>query len=371
MTVDTQRLVAEFSRLVSIDSPTHAERQMADYLTPTLTELGVAVYEDDAGEGPVPCGNLYGTLSGTLGGPPLLFAVHMDTVEPARGKRAVVQADGRITSAGDTVLGADDCAGIAALIEALRVLRQRRLPHRSIELLFTVAEESYCRGAQKLDFSRIRADEAYVLDLTGPVGDAAHQAPTILAFTATVAGKAAHAGFAPGDGVHAIAAAIAALNGLSQGRVEDDTTVNIGTITGGRSTNIVPDCCTVRGEIRSLSHQKALGWARAIQRRFDAAAGRLGASVEFVVQEQCRAYETPADHAVVRRFAAVCAQLGLTARLSPTFGGSDNNVLARHGITGLVVANAMHRCHSCREYTTVEQLCQITRLTLGLMTHPD
>ena len=219
--VQTERLVQTFCRMVSFDSPSYGEREICDFLTEHLTALGLRVQEDDAAQRiHGTAGNLYAYLPATQGMeqlPPLLFSGHMDTVEPSKGKKAIVHADGTITSDGSTVLGADDCAALAAILEALTVMQENHLPHRAIEILFSVAEETYCIGASVFDFSKIRAKEAYVLDLTGAVGGAAVQAPTLLSFRIAVQGKASHAGFHPEQGIHAICVAASAARRLQNG----------------------------------------------------------------------------------------------------------------------------------------------------------
>lgn len=368
MKINKNRLISEFSKLVSIDSKSFSEREVADYIKERLIFLGYAVTEDTAGEDyNGNSGNVYGFIEGGPG-EPLLFCAHMDTVEPSAGKQAVIQEDGVITSNGRTVLGADDCSGIAAILEALHVIKEQNTPHRPIEVLFTVAEELYCKGAARVDFSQIKSREAYVLDLTGPVGLAAYKAPTILSFHATITGKAAHAGFAPQNGVHAIAAAANAISSLTMGRIDEETTLNVGVIHGGLATNIVPEQCAVSGEIRSYSHSTALQLAALVKRSFTNAAQKIGATVDFQTEIHCDAYETPLDHPMVKRFERIAKKQGLPTGFVPTFGGSDNNHLAKHGIPGLVIANAMNNCHSCQEYTTVEELCNIAELTLALMT---
>lgn len=367
--VDKQRLVDEFVRLVSIDSPSLGERTMGDYLAKQLEVLGFCVREDNAatrigGN----CGNIYGFLDGNRAQDPILFCAHMDTVEPSSGKQAILGEDGIIRSGGNTVLGADDCAGIAAILEAVRIIREQQLPHRPIEVLFTVAEEIYCKGAAQFDFSAVRAKEAYILDLAGPVGTAAHKAPTILSFDVTVRGKSAHAGFAPHKGVHAIKVAAEAITLLPIGRISDNTTLNFGKISGGQATNIVPDLCVVSGEIRSYSHEEALQTAQHVKAQFERSAKEKDARAEFVIETCCRAYETPITHPIVRRYQEACKSLGLAGDLEPTFGGSDNNVFAQHGIAGLVLACAMHRCHSCEEFTSVDELTKITELAINIMT---
>lgn len=370
MAIDRERLVGTFSKLVSIDSPSFGERRMGDYLKEQLAGLGLGPREDDAGAAMGgACGNLYGYLEGDPAMPPVLFCGHMDTVEPSAGKQAVIGEDGVIRSGGDTVLGADDCAGIAAILEALQVIRENRLPHRPVEVLFSVAEEKYCKGIARFDFSKLKSREAYVPDLAGPVGTAALAAPSILSFTVQVHGRSAHAGFAPQEGIHAVQAAAAAVASLTLGKLDEDTTLNIGAMEGGQATNVVPDLCTVTGEIRSFSHKKALSLAEAVRIQFETFAAAVGASVTFSLQTDSEAFETPENHPVVRRFRAACALLGLPVSLIRTFGGSDNNVLAGKGIAGIVLASTMYECHSCAEYTTVDELARLAELILTLMTN--
>ena len=368
MTINRERLLGTFARLVSIDSPSFFEQEMVTHLTEGLIRLGFTVKQDDAGHKiGGNANNLYAYLEGDLEGPPLLLCAHMDTVETCRGKRAVFHEDGKITSAGDTILGADDDAGIAAILEAVESIKESGIPHRPIEVLFTVAEETYAGGAANLDYSLIRSKEVYVLDLSGPVGNAAYKAPTILLFTAQIAGRAAHAGFEPEKGVHAIQAASRAIAQLNMGRLDEETTLNIGFIEGGTVTNIVPEACTVRGEIRSFTHEKALDAMESVEQTFLKVAQSMGAILHFEKREGCRAYETALDHPVTARYQKACKALGLQGGLEATFGGSDNNYLSRNGLTGLVLATAMNRCHSKEEYTTTEELYNIASLVRAIL----
>jgi tripeptide aminopeptidase len=329
----------------------------------------MTVIEDDAGEQiGGNCGNIYGYLKGSVQGKPLLFCSHLDTVAPAKGKEAVISSDGTIRSRGNTVLGADDLSGVAAILEALTVIVEKNLPHGPVEVLFTVAEEAYCKGSAVFEFAKLLSEEAYVLDLMGPVGTAAYMAPSILAFTADVRGKSSHAGFAPEKGIHAIAAAADAIAMMPMGQIDEETTVNVGMIKGGLATNIIPDRCTVRGEVRSLCHEKAKRQAELVRKQFERAATAARAAVHFELVTASVAYETPTEHPVVQRFEEACNSLQLPVTLIKTFGGSDNNILAQNGITGIVLANAMNRVHSCEEFTTVEELQRIADLTLRLMT---
>lgn len=366
--INEKRLIENFISLVGMDSPSFCERQVADAVKQQLRELGFLVKEDNAGHKiNGNCGNVYGFLQGGTDGKPLLFCAHMDTVEPSRGKKAVLEPDGTIHSDGTTVLGADDLGGAAILLEVLRTVKEKGLPHRSLEVLFTVAEEHYCRGAEVFDFSGIQSREAYVLDYDGAVGSAVTAAPTILAFSVEIKGKAAHAGFAPETGIHAIVAAADAVSRIGMGRIDQDTTVNIGIIDGGTAANIIPESCVVQGEIRSYMHETAEKEWRRIQGVFTVSAAQAGASVQFKERYGCRAYETPPESPVVRRFETACSSLGITPVLTRTFGGSDNNVLAYHGITGIVVASAMHKCHTCGEYTSSDELALAANLVLQVI----
>lgn len=370
MRINKERLISQFVSLVSIDSKSFDEKHMGEFIKERLNALGFLIYEDGAGKRcNGNCGNIYAYLEGegNISGEPLLFCSHMDTVEPSSGKQAIIGEDGIIKSNGKTVLGADDCSGIAAILEALAVIREQNFPHRPIEVLFTIVEEPYCKGSAVFDFSNIRSKEAYVLDMAGPVGSAAYKAPTILSLDITVTGKASHAGFAPEKGIHSIQAAAKAIAELQLGHIDDETTLNIGLIQGGLATNIIPDRCNISGEIRSYSNIKALQAAESVKKQFTESADALGAKIHCEIQTHFEAYETQLDQPIVSRFKRICSEQGLPFSLQKTFGGSDNNRLANHGIQGLVLANAMYNCHSCEEYTTVDELCNIAELTLSLM----
>lgn len=369
--VQKERLVQTFCKLVSFDSPSYGERNVCDFLIETLTALGLQVQEDHAAQKiRGDAGNVYAYLPATKGMeqlPPLLFSGHMDTVEPSHGKKAIVHEDGSITSDGSTVLGADDCSALTAIIEALTVIQENHLPHRAIEVLFSVAEETYCIGASVFDFSQIQSKEAYVLDLTGAVGGAAIQAPTLLSFRIAVTGKASHAGFHPEQGIHAICVAASAARRLKNGWLDENTTRNIGTIHGGTQTNIVPENCVVTGEIRSFDHEQAMRTWEETKRVFEEEARKLGAEVAAEHTVHIHAYQTPEQHPVVQRFQHICAKHGIASNLCSTMGGSDNNPLSEHGLTGIVLATAMNNCHSCEEYSNVDELERITAITIDLM----
>ena len=265
----------------------------------------------------------------------------MDTVQPALNKKAQLHPDGTITSDGTTVLGADDVPGLAAILEALTSIKEDNLPHLQLEILFSIAEEPYCRGSEIFDYSKIKSKEAYTLDLSGAIGRAAYAAPTICSFSIEIFGKSAHAGFAPEDGVHAIAVAAQAISSLKMGYIDNETTLNIGTITGGTATNIVPDRCIVKGEIRSYTHETVERVLQSLVSKFTDTAADFGATCQVSSSFGCFAYEIQQKSLTILRYEEACGKADFPMQLCKTFGGSDANCFAQHGITGLVIANAM------------------------------
>lgn len=368
-TINKERLVREFCELVSVDCESFHEEVMMKVLTGKLAELGITAYVDDAGARyDSKAGNVYAYVKGELGGEPLLFASHMDTVSPGIGKRALIHEDGTITSEGTTVLGADDAAGIAAILEAVRSIKEQGIRHRDLELFFPMAEEAYVRGSSVFDYTRFRAKEAYVLDLSGKVGRASLKEPTLISFQIELLGRAAHAGFAPEEGVHAIAMAAAALTGLKQGRIDEQTVLNIGKINGGTATNILPEKVTLKGEIRSYDHARALEVLEEVREIFNVTALAYGGESRLTHDIYLTAYQIGESEPVVQRFLKVCDRLGIEGSLTETFGGSDNNSLVKNGIRGIVLACAMNRVHTTEEYTTIEELARSAEIVAALMT---
>jgi len=367
--VNRERMIDEFMSLVRIDSLSFQERDIADVLKKALMDLGFDVLEDDAGKHyNGSSGNIYGFLQGEPGYEPILLSAHMDTVAPGENKKAILHEDGTITSDGSTVLGADDLSGIVAILEAVRVIKEHKLKHRSIEVLFTIAEEVYIKGSDVFDYSIIKSKEAYVLDLAGPVGYAAIAAPTLLSFDACFKGKAAHAGFAPELGINAIKVAAESIAQIRQGRIDENTTVNIGLIEGGKARNIVSDECILKGEVRSLSHTKAEAEIMNIKNTFAAVSEKYKADISFTTDTGCLAYKIDTNQAVVKRFLAACQELGYESRLIETFGGSDNNNFVKNGINGIVLACGMNKVHSCNEYTHADELVKCCNIVIRLLT---
>ncbi|MDB4894078.1 MAG: aminotripeptidase PepT-like protease [Firmicutes bacterium] len=365
--VNQERITNLLMELCATDSASRQERLMADKLKPMLSELGFAVHEDDAGSkvgGNT--GNLSARLPGTSGGEPLLFSSHMDRVTPGMGVKPRIEGE-YVVSDGSTILGADDAAGLAAIIEAVRVLKERNLPHPVIELGITICEEVGLLGAQHLDYSWFTAKSGFVLDSSGPVGEIVTQAPSSAKLNATFRGKAAHAGVAPEKGISAIQIAARAIAGMKLLRIDSETTANIGSIMAEGRTNIVPETCTLAAETRSLDKTKLEAQIAHMTDSMEAAAAELGGTVEVEVVRSNTGINLAADSAPVTRAQRAAESIGATPRLASTGGGSDANIFNGNGIATAVLGVGYEEIHSTRERMPVAQLAHLAEWTLAII----
>ncbi|OON86567.1 hypothetical protein BXO88_07365 [Oribacterium sp. C9] len=371
MSIDKDRIVNTFVELAGIDGISYKERKVADHLIKIWGDLGVSLTEDSAGEkigGDT--GNLYGFIPGTgerKDSEPLLFCAHMDTVSPGLDKKVILHEDGRITSDGTTVLGADDRAALTVIYEAYRNIYEEGLDHPPIELLFTPAEETYGLGADAFDYSIIKSKKAFVPDSSGDFGVYSSQEPTLIYFEITVSGRSAHAGFEPENGINALAIAAHAISKIKQGWTNDHTTLNFGTIKGGTVSNAVPASVTITGEVRSSVHEDALSTVDHIKNVFESEAMALGGSTSINHAPKIYTYRIDAESGSLKLYKQALAALSAGPIPKKSFGGSDNNILIRKGIDGLCIFNAMHDIHTVNEYTTVEELVKTTELIKILM----
>ena len=363
LAADENRVKKEFAELISIDAESLHERKMADRLTEKLKELGFYVEEDDAGNAlGGEAGNLFARLSGGLPGRPILLSGHMDTVQPGVGKRAVFHPDGTVTSDGTTVLGGDDMTGVCAILEGIRITREAGFLHRDLEVVFSPAEELYCRGAALFDRTKLTAEAGFVLDVSGPVGTAVVKAPSIVSFRVRILGRAAHAGFEPEKGIHAIQIMSRGISRLPLGRLDADTTLNIGLISGGTVTNAVPAECVAEGEIRSFDHEKAMAALETVRRNFEEEVENAGAQAEITHLVNFRAFRLPADSLPLSYFRSACAVLGKTPEFTETFGGSDANCFSDFGVPTAVLSCGMYDCHTTAEHASIPDILDAAAL---------
>ena len=357
-----------FLELAAIPSPPGDERAVADRVTAYLRQLGLQVDEDDAGAriGST-AGNLLCRLPGRAnGGTPLLLCAHLDTVPPQGPLEPVVE-DGIVRNSGGTILGADNKAAVAAMLEAARRIVQGNRPHAGLELLFTPKEEVGLRGAGAFDHTRLEAELGYVYDQAAPIGQIILGAPYGRTIAARFHGRAAHAGMVPEEGRSAIAAASRAIADLRLGRIDEQTTANVGLITGGTARNIVPEWCSFEAEARSHD-ERAL--ADLVQEMLDAMgfAASLGdCTLETVIGVTYDGYRLRRDDPVVELAAGALERCGFEITTARTGGGADANVFNQRGIPCANLANGMAEIHTADEHIAVADLDAMVDVTLALV----
>ena len=368
---NTQRLVDQFMAMAKIASPSRQEGRLAAYLKPELEALGFVVEFDSAGElAGGDTGNLIATLPGDPDIEPLVLSCHMDTVTPCIGVTPIVE-DGVIRSDGTTVLGGDDKAGNAAILEGVRRIRERGVRHGLIQAVFTICEEVGMHGAMGLDYSKIRAKRAFILDADGPIGQILVRGPAKDAIHAVIHGRSAHAGLKPEAGISAIQVAARAIERMKLLRIDDETTANLGQISGGGATNIVTDRVEITAEARSLTNEKLDAQGAHMKACLEDAAHEFGATAEVTIERSYHAFSLDADEPVVRHCVAAMQSLGITPTLASTGGGSDCNVFNRHGMKAVDLSIGMTDVHTCMESLRIEDLEMTARLVEALIEFSD
>lgn len=348
------RLHERFVRYCEIRSPTGEEREVTDTLVAELRAMGLEVSEDDAAEtANAGAGNLIARSPGS-GDEWLMFCAHMDTV-PHRGQVEVVEDEGIFRSRGDTILGADNKAAVAVFMELVARHVERPAPV-GIELVLTVAEEQGLRGAKAFDTSQLRSTAGFVLDHAGTVGEVIVSTPTQQKILADFIGVEAHAGIQPEDGNNAIAAAAAAIARMELGRLDAETTANVGLISGGTSGNVVPGHCGIHAEARSIDAERAAEVAGKIADACAWGASEHGCDVDVRIEELFRGYKVPKDSP-----ALLLAEAGLRgAALEPERvaigGGSDANVFRRDGFDCVLLSNGTADVHTSNERVPASSL---------------
>jgi tripeptide aminopeptidase len=350
------RLRALLDECLAINSPSRHEEGMAALVAHYLHAAGAEVTTDSAA---ITLGgdtsNILATVPGTGPGPTLLFCAHLDTVEPTP-ELVVVEADGRLHTDGRTILGADDKAGVAAILELVLALQESGTPHPPLEIVFTVAEEVGLMGSQLLAAERLTARCGFVPDSSGAVGLIITHAPAQKHLHVRMHGVAAHAGMAPERGINAITVAAQAIAALRQGRIDAETTANIGRIHGGKATNIVPDLVEVEGEARSRDPEKLAAQVAHMRAVFEAAAHAAGVHCEVSITDVYPAFTLAPDALPVRLAADALTALGLHPTIAATGGGSDANFLNGFGIPTVILSTGYHHPHCTNEFLELDQL---------------
>jgi tripeptide aminopeptidase len=350
----SSRLHQRFARYCEIRSPTGEEREIADTLAAELRAMGLEVSEDDAaGAAQAGAGNLIARSAGT-GSDWLMFCAHVDTV-PHSGRVEVIEDEGVFRSRGETILGADNKAAVAVFMELIARHVERPAPI-GVELVLTVAEEQGLRGAKAFDASGLRSQAGFVLDHAGPVGEVIVSTPTQQKILADFIGVEAHAGIRPEDGSNAIAAAAAAVARMDLGRIDSETTANVGLIDGGTSGNVVPGHCAIHAEARSLDAERAAAVAGRIADACAWGASEHGCDVDVRIEELFRGYKVPSSSDALALAEASLRDAGLEPQRVAIGGGSDANVFRRDGFDCILLSNGTADVHTSAERVPARSL---------------
>ncbi|WP_153722392.1 M20/M25/M40 family metallo-hydrolase [Sporosarcina cascadiensis] len=367
--MNEQRLLNEFLELVQIDSETKNERQIADVLKKKLEALGFDVTEDDTskktGHG---AGNLIANLKGSnSSADPIYFTCHMDTVVPGRQIKPVVKEDGYIYSDGSTILGADDKAGIAALLELAKILQEQGNKHGDIQFIITAGEESGLVGAREMDPKLLKAKYGFAVDSDGKVGGIVTAAPYQSKLWTTIYGKTAHAGVAPEKGISAITLAAKSIAGMKLGRIDDETTANIGRFEGGKATNIVCEEAFILSEVRSINPDKMQQQIDLMTEKFASTTSTLGGRAETKTELMYPGFNLSEDEQVVQVAMEAIRTVGREPNIMTSGGGSDGNVFNGMGVPTVTLSVGYEEIHTKNERMPVEELNKLAELLLEIV----
>lgn len=364
--INKDRVLKRFLEYIQIDSESYSEGEFARRLEKDLCEIGLKVEFDNAGETVGSnVGNLIARLDGTIEGEPILFSGHMDTVTPGKGIKPIIK-DGVVYSDGTTILGGDDKAGIAAIIEALLVIKENNIDHPTIEVVFTIAEEVGIFGAKNLDYSKVVSRKAYVFDTSGDIGSIVIKGPAQDKLLIKIQGKPAHAGVCPEEGISAIQIASEAIANMKLLRVDENTTANIGKIVGGIATNIVCPVVAIEAETRSTVIESLEAQTKHMVETFENVAKKYGGKAEIEVIRVFGQFVIDEEDEIVKEAKAAMKRIGIEARTESTGGGSDTNIFNGHGIKTVNLSSGERKPHTLEEHYHIEDLDLMTKLIIEL-----
>lgn len=365
--INKKRILEKFLQYVQIDSPTKEELEFAKVLMEELEELGFEVEMDNAGESVGSnSGNVIGRLKGTTDSEPILLTAHMDTVSPGRGIKPIIK-DGIIYSDGTTILGGDDKAGIAAILEAIESIKENEIQHGDLEVVFTIFEEGGLYGVKGLDHDKIKSKNIFVLDSGGSPGEIIVKGPAQNKLDIEFIGKTAHAGVAPEMGISAISIASEAISNMNLLRIDEETTANIGIISGGEATNIVAESVKVEAEARSLQDGELEKQTKHMVDAAEAAAKKFGGSVNIEIDNIYKAFEVDSDSEIVKKVEEACGKLGFETETKSTGGGSDTNIWNEHGFNAVNLGVGMQNPHTVEECIEIKDLENSARMVIELI----
>ncbi|SCX79047.1 M20/M25/M40 family metallo-hydrolase [Alkaliphilus peptidifermentans] len=365
--VNRDRIVNEFLELVQIDSLSGKEGKISKVLAEKLKKLGLEVTIDNSGEkvgGET--GNVIGRLKGKKNGPTILFSCHMDTVKPGEGVKPIIK-DEVIYSDGTTILGGDNKAGIAAVLEGIRLAKENNIEHSDVEVIFSIWEEGGLFGAKNLDYSKVNAQYGFVLDSGGSPGEIVVVGPAQDKVNAKIIGKPAHAGVAPEEGVSAIMIAARAIDRMKLLRIDEETTANIGVITGGEATNIVTPEVLLKGESRSINEEKLNAQTKHMVETLQKAAEELGGKIEPDVERMYPAFNIDVNDEIVLKTKEIFNRMGIDSYTTSTGGGSDTNIFNGNGIKAINLGIGEKKPHTLEEHLHIKDLTNSGRMVFELI----
>lgn len=361
------RLVETFTKLVQIDSVSRNEGAIHAYLHELFSTMGLEVTEDNSKEATGLGGNnIIATYYGKTNQEPLFFSCHTDTVTPGVGIE-VVEKEGVLYSKGDTILGADDKAGIAILIEAMQRIQEENIATGNIEIVLSPGEEIGLLGASALDMHLIEADYGYVLDSAFEVGRVTIASPTLFMYDVTITGKAAHAGLEPEKGVSCVSILAEALKSIPIGRLDEKTTTNIGVIQGGEATNIVMDKMLVKGEVRAIDPKRTDQLVAQMQGAFEEAAEKFGGQVAINVKKMATGFHIGDEEPVMQLFIQSAEKLGYEVIREISGGGSDANIFNTGGKTCVNFSIGYDKIHTTEELVVIDEMEKAVNLVIELL----
>jgi tripeptide aminopeptidase len=374
--INQERIKNLLLELVQIDSVSREEREVAQRIKQICEELGAEVFIDDAGSkvgGNT--GNVIARFPGTIpSAEPIMMSAHMDTVVPGRGVKPIVEGD-IIRTDGSTVLGGDDKSGCSVIIETIRCLQEQNIPHAPIDAVFSICEEVGLLGAKHLDLSKMRAKYGIVFDSDDP-GFLFTKGPSANHFEFQIHGLESHAGVAPEQGISAIRIAAEAINNMKLGRIDEETTANIGVIRGGEATNIITNLVTLKGEARSLDDEKLEAQTAHIVKCLEDAVAKqevivdgvtTKASVDSHVTREYYAMDVSDDSRVVKLVIEAAARMGLKVETMASGGGCDANIFNKRGIECANLGTGMRAIHTVKEWLDVKDMYASAEMTLEIM----
>ena len=365
--VNRDRVVNEFLELIQIDSHSGQETEVANILVKKLEELGLEVKRDQAGEkAGGETGNIIAKLKGTQNGPTILFSSHMDTVKPGLGIKPVIK-DEVIYSDGTTILGSDDKAGIAAILEGIKLIKENNIQHSDIEIAFSIWEEGGLFGSKYMDYNLINAEMAFVLDSGGSPGEIIVQGPAQDKVNAKIIGRPAHAGVAPEEGISAIQIAARAIDQMNLLRIDSETTANVGVITGGEATNIVTPEVFIKAEARSTNEEKLDKQTAHMVETLKKATADYGGQIELDVERMYPPFNIDANDPIVQKTKEVFGRMGIESYTKSTGGGSDTNIFNGNGIKAINLGIGMKKPHTLEEHISVKDLVNSAQMVFELV----